>query len=106
MRSLEGQDYELSDLEAYLEATFQPVKPRPGFVSILREKLLVIPIPVRSSLALFRYALLGIAGLVSSLIILVTGIRATVTVLGTLGILHHIRGEIQKRQTAQIQSTP
>lgn len=98
-RRVSKQDIdELKELEDYLEIALQPVEPRPGFIADLRARLEGAPAPQRQWPAALRYSLLAAAGLVSSMIILVTGIRAAITILGALGVLGHIRSQIQQKQ--------
>lgn len=83
---------ELAQLEAGLEQALVPVGPRRAFVSGLKGRLMAAPEPhVPSMSPALQYTLLGALGLFSGIIILVTGIRATVTLLGAIGLLSQLK---------------
>jgi hypothetical protein len=75
------------------------------FVSDLKARLVSESIIKQPTPPLSRYVLLAAAGLISSVILVITGVRATVTVLGALGILHHIREQVQHKQVVAIPPT-
>ncbi|MBN1148765.1 MAG: hypothetical protein JXA78_16005 [Anaerolineales bacterium] len=101
LRRVTKQDiYELEDLEDYLARALRPVEPRPGFIADLRARLDRAPAPQKQSPAALRYALLAAAGLLSSLIIVITGVRAAITILGALGVLGHVRNQARRKQVA------
>jgi len=90
----------LEELEAYMDSILQPIEPSPGFIADLRARLEAAPGPETRWPAALRYSLLAAAGLASSAIIVVTGIRATVTILGALGVLKHARDQMRQKQAA------
>ena len=96
------QDEDLSELESYLDAFYQPITPRPIFVDDLKARLLGTPIPVALSLGTRNYVFLILAGVVSSVILIITGIRATMTVLGALGIIRVMRAELDQKQPSPL----
>ena len=100
--SMSKQRYALPDLEAYLQATLRPVKPRTAFVSDLGAKLSKIPPAVRATPPILKYTVLAIAGAVSAAVIVVTGVRAAVTILGTLGLLVALKEQARQKQTATV----
>jgi len=69
---------ELSDAEAYLSATLTPVRPRPEFVQGLRGRLSGPIPPISTSLRALQSTILLTAGIISSLVILMTGVRVFV----------------------------
>lgn len=69
------EDNSLERLEARLECTLQPVEPRPEFVADLRGRLTGKSSDVPAAPNLFRFIVYTIAGLVSLILILVTGKR-------------------------------
>jgi hypothetical protein len=91
---------EISRLELYLDAALHPIQPRSSFVTDLKTRLQQEPIPVSNSNQVVQYAILGLAGVVSGLIIFVTGLRATVTLLGAIGILRHAKSRGKQNRTA------
>jgi len=82
---------ELMSVERYLDRQLTPVKPRPEFVERLGGQLASAKLEKKGLSPIVQYAILGAAGVFSGLIILVTGIRATVTILGALGALRLIK---------------
>ena len=81
----------ITEMEDYLDDTLIPVKPSPTFISGLRDRLLVAPEQQLASMPpALQYTLLGVLGVFSGIIILVTGVRAMVTLWGAIGILSHL----------------
>jgi hypothetical protein len=93
---------ELEEMEDYLESALQPVEPRPGFIADLRARLETAPVPQRQWPKVLRYSLVAAAGVVSSAIIVITGIRAALTILGALGALKHVRSQMQQKGAAAV----
>lgn len=82
----------LVKLENYLDETLVPVKPNTAFISGLHGRLLTAPEPQLPSMPpALQYTILGVLGLFSGIIIITTGIRATITILGALGILSQLK---------------
>jgi hypothetical protein len=96
-----GKTKELNELEGYLKKVYRPVTPNPDFVSGLRAKLVSLPEKKRLTPRVFKYFLLGAAGVFSSVILIVTGVRATITILGTVSLLRQIRNQ---NNTASVQT--
>ena len=83
---------EMVKMEEIMQESLVPITPRPAFISALKERILSAPEPKVPSMApALQYTLLGFIGLFSSLLIIVTGIRATITLLGALGIISQMR---------------
>ena len=80
------KDFSLSDLEADLQATLKPVEPRPVFRSELKVRLNQMHLQRRARLVMFRTLVLIFVGLISSVLIVITSVRAAITILGLLGI--------------------
>jgi ribose/xylose/arabinose/galactoside ABC-type transport system permease subunit len=96
--------YNLQDLESNLREFFQPVVPSTIFVAGLKKSLLRYP---RWKIALpgvLKSIMLVSAGLVSGVLILVTGIRAIVTILGTFKILRQIKTQVNNKQVSATQT--
>ena len=91
---------EAAELETYLDAALHPIKPGVEFVGELRARLVEAPLAKPNSALLFQYVLLAMAGLLSSMIIIITGIRAVVTILGALGLLRRNRNRVNKETVA------
>jgi len=89
--SLTDQEFEIKSLEAYLLDALEPVKPRQEFVQGLRGRLekTIFPQPFKPNLVQVRAVhrsgsqsiLLFLAGLMASLILLVTGIKAALSIV-------------------------
>jgi hypothetical protein len=94
-RSNKVKDESFQELEYYLRAILIPVEPRADFVSDLGARLTATPFEKKQFPVRFKYALLAVAGVISSFIIVITGIRATLTLLGAMGLMRHIRGQVQ-----------
>jgi hypothetical protein len=91
---------ELNYLERYLDRTLQPVIPRAEFVDTLRDKLNRVELQAEEDILnkeprALHYALLGGAGILSSLLLLITGIRAVVTLIGAIGALKQMRQHLE-----------
>ena len=94
-RSKNIEDESFQELEYYLRTILRPVEPKADFVADLGARL--AHEPGKESYLPFKlqYALLAVAGLISSTIIVITGIRATLTLLGAMGLMRHIKGQAQ-----------
>jgi hypothetical protein len=98
------QNSDLQDIEAYLEQTLQSVEPRPAYVSSLKGRLLAAEPEKAVSPALLKYSLWGLAGLVSSVVIVVAGVRATVLLLSALGVMHYAQDRAHQEPASSVQS--
>ena len=94
-------------LRARLQTTLVPVSPRKEFIQSIKKRLSrSYPIPnLEPSLALqgnktLQYLLLGLLTLVSGTLLLITGIRAVIALLGVLGILHQVNRQMEETQIA------
>ena len=99
--TLESQ-VDLAKLEDYLQANLQPVAPRPEFINNLRARLLkseAAAVPATNGL---RLLILAAAGIVSGVLIGITGIRATITLLGALRILRDVRRQVSQKPAAPL----
>jgi len=88
-------DEGLLELEYYLLKVLKPVEPRAGFVSDLGARLADTQVTRIQFPFKVQYIFLAAAGLISSVIIVITGIRATVTLLGAMGLMRHIKTQAQ-----------
>jgi hypothetical protein len=97
-----AKDESFDELEYYLRSVLRPVEPKPDFVSELGARLVGATFKEDQWPVRLQYALLAVAGLISSVIIVVTGIRATLTLLGAMGFMRHIKNQVQSNQTTAI----
>jgi hypothetical protein len=98
--SKDANRLELNHLEGYLERTLEPVIPRVEFVNTLRDKLNRAELHAEENILekeprALHYALLGGAGILSSLLLLITGIRAMVALMGAIGALRQMRKRLE-----------
>jgi hypothetical protein len=99
MKSIRRKDANLREfthLERFLDRTLQPVTPRAEFVDTLRDKLSRVEIKAEENILdkeprALHIALLGGAGILSSLLLVITGVRAVVALIGAIGALKQMR---------------
>ncbi|HZD56321.1 MAG TPA: hypothetical protein VE136_06345 [Anaerolineales bacterium] len=99
MKKMKTNDHELARFESLLETYLQPVTPRADFVRELHRRLLdvsrpSVKIPGENHI---RYGLIAAASLAGSLLVVATGIRALLTVLGALGIIHFVKQQVGEK---------
>ncbi len=90
---------ELDHLEGHLGHTLFPVTPRAEFVDALRDKLSRVELKAEENLLekeprALHLALLGGAGILSSLLLLITGVRAVIALIGAIGALKQMRQQL------------
>ena len=78
-------------MEQYLQTSFRPVAPRPDFVTGLKTRLTQESRRFNSRSTVLQYVLLSLAGVVTSALLILAGMRAVITLLGVLGILQQMR---------------
>lgn len=84
-------DIRLEEFEAYLSSALTPVKVRVGFVNDLKQKLVASKSARIDKRKALKYGVFGTAGVISTLILLATSIRAVIALLGAIRVLR--RGE-------------
>ncbi|MFC2052768.1 hypothetical protein ACFLV7_00500 [Chloroflexota bacterium] len=92
--------YNLQELESNLREILQPVVPSQDFVADLKKRLLRYPRWKIALPGMLKSIMLVSAGLISGVIILVSGMRAIVTILGTFKILRQIKNQENKKQVS------
>jgi hypothetical protein len=94
----------LAMLEAKLEAAMQPVQARADYLQDLRNNLLgrtekrFLGMRVKSPELILAIA----GGILSAFVILATGVRAVITLLGALGILQQVSKKIKENPPSSI----
>jgi hypothetical protein len=90
------------ELESLLEKYLIPVKPRPEFVKRLRSRLLDSTRPKVHFPGdkYVDYGLITLVSLAGSALVLITGIRAVLTVMSALGIIHLVRSQAEEKQVS------
>ncbi len=94
---------ELKFLETQLAATFQQVLPRPEFVSDLRSRLATREIQPVSALLPQKVSngLLVAGGILGGLLMIITGIRGLISLVGVVGLVFQFfTRNTQRRQLA------
>jgi len=94
---LKAGDFNMEEFEVYLSNALVQVEPRSEYVSGVRDKLVNTYSKTTRRRKALRYGVFGTAGVISSLILLATSIRATITLLGAIRILRH---NVPSEQTA------
>lgn len=90
---------ELDHLEGYLGHTLYPVTPRAEFVGALRDKLSRVELQAEEDILekeprALHLALLGGAGILSSMLLVITGVRAVLALIGAIGALKQMRQQL------------
>jgi hypothetical protein len=83
----------VGNTERYLQTSFRPVAPRPDFVTDLKNRLALESKRFGSRSTVLQYVLLSLAGVLTSALLIFAGMRAVITLLGILGILHQVRSQ-------------
>jgi len=87
LRKVVDYNSSLDDFEFYLSETLTPINPNPVFVYELKQRLVGSKIKNNNRTKILRYSVFGTAGVISSLILIVTSIRTVITVMGTIRML-------------------
>jgi hypothetical protein len=97
---------DLQDLETYLFEVLVPVTPQTEFVGSLRERLLVEPesILVQRKAGPVQGILLGSAGVLSGVILLVLGGRAIIALIRGKGYLQQLKNQMQQKRAQRLQT--
>ena len=96
--------YNFQELESSLRKILLPVDPSPDFVADLKTSLLRYPRWKIALPGMLQSIMLVSAGLISGVMILVTGMRAIVTIFGTFKILRQFKTQVNKKQVSAIQT--
>lgn len=103
---VDSEDLEdLAAMERYLQSLMEPVTPRALFINNLRNRLFGRKDPVVPDLEVDfapHYALIAGAGILSSVLILITSIRALLTLKGTIGSLRRVRSQVAQKRSAPL----
>lgn len=94
---------DLAAMERYLQSLMEPVTPRALFINNLRNRLLGRRDPDVPGLEVDlapHYALIAGAGILSSVLILITSIRALLTLKGTISTLRRVRSQVAQKRSA------
>jgi hypothetical protein len=97
---------DLQDLETYLFEVLVPVTPQTEFVGSLRERLLVEPesILVQRKADPVQGIILGSAGVLSGVLLLVLGGRAIIALFRGKGYLQQFKNQMQQKRAQSLQT--
>lgn len=88
------EEDELASLDAMLDSAFQPVSPSSDFLTGLRETLIASEQKVLGlSRRTFQQLLLILGAIASGVLLIFTGIRTILNIIGAFGRLRKPRGE-------------
>lgn len=101
-RKLTHNNHELTDIEALLAATLQPVRPRPEFVFQLRQRLTdpTVPSITMPTDKAGQYLILALASGIGGAFMLVMNMRAMLSFLSALGLLQFIKRQLEQKRVA------
>lgn len=80
-------------IENSLRSTLRAVEPGADFVAELRARLVSQALLETKHPLNFRSLLYVFAGFMGGLILIATGVRALITLLATVGLIRHLRGQ-------------
>jgi hypothetical protein len=80
-------------LENSLRSTLRAVEPGADFVAGLKARLVSQALVETKNPLNFRSVIYVFAGFMGGLLILATGVRALITLLATVGLIRHLRGQ-------------
>jgi hypothetical protein len=99
-----GAEADFSLIESYLGSALKPIQPRPVFVTGLRSKLATESRSRQAGLTILQYLILAAVGIGSGILLILTGARAIVAILGVLSVLRLNSGQTQKKPNITIVS--
>lgn len=97
---------DLDQIESYLRVALTPVLPRPQFVDRLREEILAREFTSPFYLLPRTIRLIGIGALalISSVLLVLTGIRAIIAFLGALGLVRRLKRSIEEDSSSRLRA--
>jgi hypothetical protein len=101
-----GAEMDFPSIETYLGSALRPIQPRATFVTGLKSKLKTEALTKRPGLSLLQILIIGGIGVSSSVLLVFTGVRAVVAVLGVIGVLRLASGSDHKNDSVTIAPAP
>jgi hypothetical protein len=92
-----GAEPDFPSIESFLGSALKPIQPRAIFVTGLRSKLVTEARSRPAGLTLPQFLILVAIGIGSSILLVLTGTRAIIAVLGVLGFIRLSSGQHQKK---------
>jgi hypothetical protein len=101
-----GAEIDFPSIETYLGSALRPIQPRATFVTGLKSKLETEALTRRPGLSLMQFILVTVIGISSSLLLVFTGVRAVVAILGALSLLRLTSARARKKTSVTIAPAP
>ena len=101
-----GAEIDFPSIESYLGLALQPIQPRATFVTGLKSKLETEALTRRPGLSLLQYMIIALIGISSSLLLIMTGVRALAAILGAFSLLRLASSQVHKKNTVTIAPAP
>jgi hypothetical protein len=101
-----GAEIDFPSIESYLGLALQPIQPRATFVTGLKSKLETEALTRRPGLSLLQYIIIALIGISSSLLLIMTGVRALAAILGAFSLLRLISSQTHKKNSVTIAPAP
>ena len=99
-----GHEFDFPTIESYLGSALRPIQPRATFVNGLKSKLTTEALTRKVGLSTLQYLLIILVGISSTILIILSGTRAIVGVLGALGLLR--LASSQQKEKNQVSVSP
>jgi hypothetical protein len=96
--SSRGAEIDFPSIETYLGSALRPIQPREIFVTGLKSKLKTEALTRRPGLSLSQFVLVAVIGISSSILLVFTGVRALVAILGALSLLRLVATPAHKKE--------
>jgi len=95
---------ELLQIERLVQSTLKPVSVRAVFVETLRQKLLAETLPASTAQFPIGYIAVILASVLSSIVLVLVGLRALLTLLATIGLIKKVKSSKVRGEaiTAQV----
>ena len=100
-KSVDNDSYD--HIERYLQEMLPMVFPREDFVVSLRQRLLNMPAQRHWLPTVLFFIMIGMAGLVSGLILIATSLRALLTIAAAVGLVFRLRSPSKGRSSPSAQ---
>jgi hypothetical protein len=101
-----GAEIDFPSIETYLGSALRPIQPRATFVTGLKSKLEIEALTRRPGLSLLQFILVTMIGISSSLLLISTGVRVIIAVLGVLGLLRLTSARARKKDSYTVVPAP
>ena len=105
-KSVSNEGYQsfedFNKMESYLNRTLEPINPRREFVDKLRGQLVDQKQSASNTFGTLEYLILAVIGLISSIILLVTSIRAAMAIFEAIRYLRQNRNNVDPSKTLPV----